>query len=1090
MQKNKIRISALLLAVVLVISMLPGASAATLSDIKGHWAEEFINYGVSSGYISGYTDGTFLPNKTVTRAEFSKMVNSALGINHATSVSFTDLKASDWYYNEVRKAVSAGYISGYADNTFGAAKSITRQEAAVILSRVVTATDTISAVVYDDMSAIDAWAKDAVSTMAAKTYMLGDKNNKFRPKAALTRAEAAKVLYEVLKHEIVASSDQTFSADGSSYYNTIYPNNVTINDGVSTISFNSCRVLGTLTASGGPESTVNLADTGVNTLAASSASGESKVALTGSSFVKKTLVINGVTLSGSGFDTVSLDGENLSSDTVRLIGDFNAVNLSTSAVIKATGGTIKQFTIFDRATLMLQAANIDRFDLEADAKGSSVALSDGVTIKTAYIKDSATFTGNGTIQSAYETGGAVTYEKRPASVVGNNKPDEDEEKDDPKPDDKEEESGISLIPSFYPKTGASNISLEPTIRLTFEDTVFRSESRIQLTTSYIEDYAVELREGSLSGYEVPFTATLNSNKDVITISPDEYLEPDTRYYIVLVADRIYNEVGESNGRVYASFTTEEDDEGSYDYDEKSMIPTVTPSDGRTSVSQSSTIRLAFASKVYRATGSTLSESYVETNCVELREDNVNGTLVPFSAKLDSSKRIITITPDSRLKTNTTYYVIIPRDTLSDENHNTNSRFVSRFSTGSTINGSDIQFNPENGAEDVAVDPEITLSFDSPIYQYRGGAVTPRYLEETAITLRRGSASGQQVSFTADISSNKRMVTILPDETLDTNTTYYIRINNYALQYSTNRTIPQTTSNFRTTDGTLRVTDLSVGEASSSTADLYVTSNTTGNVTVKLSASGEAPLTQTVSVSAGRQTAMSFTGLSPNTDYTVVATVKDGAGRTSVEKKTTFRTTTLSFDLEASDITKNGATIEATFSTIGTLAISYKKAGDDTEHVALSNFIPNKVGTKSVSLRDLAEGTTYIVSATFTDASNNSTTRDITFTTDTTSTETSLKSLTINGSDGSYKVDIQPDKDTYEITIANTNYITITPVAADERSTITINRSIVKSGSTSSNISVSSNATAYYTSTVTVQVRSESGVTKTYTLKIRVAPSEK
>jgi len=1089
MQKNRIRISALLLAVVLVVSMLPGASAATLSDISGHWAEDYITYGISSGYISGYTDGTFRPNKTVTRAEFSKMVNAALGINHAVSITFTDIKSSDWYYNEVRKAVSAGYISGYADNTFGANKNITRQEAAVILSRVVTATDNISAVVFNDQNAIDSWASDAVSKMAAKTYMLGDQNDNFRPKAALTRAEAAKVLFEVLKNEIIASADQSCSVEGSSYYNTIYPNNVTITDSVGAVSFNSCRVLGTLTASGGVDSTVNLANTGVNTLVASSASGESKVALSGSSFVKKTVVINGVTLSGAGFDAVSLDGENLSSDTVRLLGDFNTVSLSTSAVIKATGGTIKQFTVADRAILMLQAANIERFDLEADAKGSSIALSEGVSIQTAYIKDSASFTGNGTIQTAYETGGAVTYEKRPTSVVGNNKPEDDEEDNK----ENEEETGISLTPTFYPRNGASGISLEPNIRLTFEDTVFRSAACAPLTSAYIEDYAVELRESSLSGYEVPFTATLNSNKDTITISPDEFLEPDTRYYIVLVADKVYNDAGEGNGRAYASFITEKDDYSgnNNDYNNLDLIPTMSPADGKTNVSERITLRLTFEDTMLRANGSTLSSTYVENDCLELRENSANGTLVPFSVSLNYSKNIFSITPNSSLKRDTTYYVVIPQGTLSDEGGNVNPRYVARFSTGSTLNGADIQFNPENGAEDVAVDQELILSFENPIYKYGGGAVSAPFLETDAISLRRGSASGTPVTFVADISSNKRTVTILPDEPFDINTTYYLQINNHTLQYSTSKSIPKTTMHFRTTDGAMRISDFSVGETSPSSAELYVTSNTTGNVTVKLSADGEATLTQTLSVTAGRQTAMAFTGLSPNTDYTAIATVKDGAGRISPEKKLEFSTSTLSFDLEADDITKNSASITATFSTIGTLAITYKKAGEGSEQTALSDFTPSKAGSKTVSLRNLTEGTSYIVSATFTDASGNSTTRDITFTTDATSTENELKSLTVNvPDDGSYKVDLQPGKDTYDLYIDYAKYITITPVATNDRATITVKGTMVKSGATSPNITMSSNSNATYTNTVSVQVRAESGISKTYTLKIHVAPSEK
>lgn len=1087
MQKKTRRFVALLLSVVLVVSMLPGVSAASLSDIKGHWAEDYIEYGVSAGYISGYTDGTFRPNKTVTRAEFSKMVNTALGINHTVSISFTDVAYSAWYYDVVRKAVSAGYISGYADNTFGADRNITRQETAVMLARIVTEPESATATAFKDAASIDSWALSSITKMAAKTYMQGDKNNNFRPKAALTRAEAAKILYEVLKNEIIASNNQSFSVAGSSYYNTIYPNNVTVTEGVANgaISFNSCRILGTLTMNGGMDSAVNLSNTGVNTLSASSASGEAKIALSGSSYVTKTVVNNGVTLSGSGFNTVDLSGNNLSSDTVRLIGDFNRVNVSTDAVVKASGGTISQFTVLDKATLMLQAASITRMDLESAAKNSLISLADGVTIGTAYIKNSASFTGTGTITTAYEGSGTVSYETRPISVVGGSSSDDDYDSGN---DDNYEET--SLVPTFYPSSQSTNISTDPSIRLYFDAPIYRSKNKTEMTTSYIENYVVELREGSASGYSVPFTASLNAAKTTVTISPDEYLEGNTRYYVIVRADTIYDANGESNGRSYAHFMTESDSyfENTDDELTGTLIPTVYPANNSTSVSKSINVRLSFGESVYRSSGSTLSASYLENNCIEIHKDSVDGPTISFHANLNSSKNIFTLTPGSWWEANTTYYIVIPARTLSDRNDNLNSRFVSRFSTGYTIDGGDITFTPANNAEDVAIDSQITIAFDSPVYRYGGGSVDARYLEESVLSLRQGSTYGSMVTFTAEISSNKRTITLIPDEVLNKNTTYYVQINNNVLQYSSSNRVSALTTQFRTTDGTLRISDLSVDEVSSSSADIYITSNTTGTATVTVSSASGSPLTQTVAVTAGRQTAMSFTGLASNTAYTVTAVAKDTSGHVSAEKKETFLTTSLSFELNATNITKNSATIETSFNSIGSISISYKKEGDSEHKNVLTNFTPNNVGKKSISLTGLVTGATYLVNATFEDASGNLVTRDITFKTDTVSTEAALTSLTINGTDGSYEVELLPDVYSYDVFIANTSYITIVPVTSTDRATIKINGYTVESGYTSNNITVYSNSSATYNNTIRVVVQPESGQSKTYILNVKVAPS--
>ena len=138
---NKLKLAAKLAgslcAAVLLTGSL-GVSAAKLTDIDGHWSKDYVEYGVQKGYINGYEDGSFRPEATVTRAEFSKMINASVGIAKTADISFNDISSGDWYYQEVRKAVYAGYTNGYEDDTFRADNRITREEAAVILSRIAT----------------------------------------------------------------------------------------------------------------------------------------------------------------------------------------------------------------------------------------------------------------------------------------------------------------------------------------------------------------------------------------------------------------------------------------------------------------------------------------------------------------------------------------------------------------------------------------------------------------------------------------------------------------------------------------------------------------------------------------------------------------------------------------------------------------------------------------------------------------------------------------------------------------------------------------------------------------------------------------
>ena len=99
------------------------------SDISGHWAEASIQKWVEAGVINGYSDGTFRPDNGITRAEFVKIVNGLLGFKVEGSASFTDVASGEWYAAEVKKAVREEFVSGYEDGSFRPDKGITRQEA-------------------------------------------------------------------------------------------------------------------------------------------------------------------------------------------------------------------------------------------------------------------------------------------------------------------------------------------------------------------------------------------------------------------------------------------------------------------------------------------------------------------------------------------------------------------------------------------------------------------------------------------------------------------------------------------------------------------------------------------------------------------------------------------------------------------------------------------------------------------------------------------------------------------------------------------------------------------------------------------------
>ncbi|AEG13898.1 Ig domain protein group 2 domain protein [Desulfofundulus kuznetsovii DSM 6115] len=196
-----------LLAVTLVFCLLlalAGAAYAGFSDLNGHWAQKQVEKWADKGLVGGYQDGTFRPNKAVTRAEFVALVNRAMNKqNTGAAVNFKDVRAGDWFYREVAAAVSAGYVGGYEDGTFRPNQPITRQEAASIISRLLNLGSGEASVLgkFKDAGRIGSWARGSVAAVVARGLMGGYSDGTFGPARSITRAETVVVLDRAITGE-------------------------------------------------------------------------------------------------------------------------------------------------------------------------------------------------------------------------------------------------------------------------------------------------------------------------------------------------------------------------------------------------------------------------------------------------------------------------------------------------------------------------------------------------------------------------------------------------------------------------------------------------------------------------------------------------------------------------------------------------------------------------------------------------------------------------------------------------------------------------------------------------------------------------
>ncbi|WP_274366009.1 S-layer homology domain-containing protein [Paenibacillus thermotolerans] len=183
----------------------PVAPLPVFKDLAGHPASPEIAKAVAIGVVSGYPDGTFRPDGSVTRAEFATMLMRRIfaGDDGAT-LDFKDKdKIGDWAVEPVKKAVKLGIIKGYDDGTFRPNGNITHAE---MISMVIRASglptkDAPEKTGFADDADIPKWAKPAASKAEETGIIIvgGLPEGKFAPQALTTRAEAATAIVRMLE---------------------------------------------------------------------------------------------------------------------------------------------------------------------------------------------------------------------------------------------------------------------------------------------------------------------------------------------------------------------------------------------------------------------------------------------------------------------------------------------------------------------------------------------------------------------------------------------------------------------------------------------------------------------------------------------------------------------------------------------------------------------------------------------------------------------------------------------------------------------------------------------------------------------------
>ena len=149
---------------------------------------------VHEAYIKGYPDGTVRPNGNITRAEVATIFARLTQKNTLAQfiAQYSDVKVNDWFADSVMKLSSKGILTGYPDGTFKPNRNITRAEFANIVSKYIKNPKDANETFVD--VPMNHWAKNAIAMVKAEGWITGYPDGTFRPDAPITRAEAVSIV--------------------------------------------------------------------------------------------------------------------------------------------------------------------------------------------------------------------------------------------------------------------------------------------------------------------------------------------------------------------------------------------------------------------------------------------------------------------------------------------------------------------------------------------------------------------------------------------------------------------------------------------------------------------------------------------------------------------------------------------------------------------------------------------------------------------------------------------------------------------------------------------------------------------------------
>ena len=377
-----------LLVVILAVAMTAAASAAS-------YMQPYLDKVVEWGVMRGDLEGNLNEDNYITRAEFSTMVNRAFGYDKTGPTPFRDVPENSWYAEDVGIAYNVGYIAGTSATTFSPNDNVTREQAALILARILMLQPQVGEnTMFTDSRTMENWSRGYIASVAQQGLISGYPDGRFGPKDNLTRGQAAIILVNALGTPLMEAGDYTLGSvwgnvtitqSGTTLRNTVIGGDLYITEGVDLghVTLENVTVLGKIVVCGGgvseggedsiilrnvtaPELLVDNLD---NHLLSLKVEGDGKI---DQAYVRTSAYLADNTVDGCGIAKITMDGEE--DEALTLAGNVKEViNKAPNTSVSLASGQADTITVDENAVG-------STLDIAAGSRVDNVNLDTGVDV--------------------------------------------------------------------------------------------------------------------------------------------------------------------------------------------------------------------------------------------------------------------------------------------------------------------------------------------------------------------------------------------------------------------------------------------------------------------------------------------------------------------------------------------------------------------------------------------------------------------------------------------------------------------------------------------------------------------------------------